>query len=338
MTMMSVVWEAQVREAPIALSGNDNLLMLGTAEGEAHAFTAEAGTITHSVNCEGGLLGIALAPNHPSAVLHGPFGSWLWSPQSSGAPIALVPDVWCAKARWVNEDRFVVAAGRHVVTFDRSGTELWRSERLPSTATDVVWLGGRHRVAAASYGGVHVMEPRPRGPVTHMSFKGSLLALAATPQGKWIVSGNQDASLQVFKPDDETRLEMQGYPNKIAVVTFDSSGAWLANSGSSEITVWDFRGAGPRGRAPVLCVSQVDSDEPTCFVWRPREPVLLIGWASGQVTLHRIENGIPGRPLVGEPVHEVKDDPVDCLMHSQEQIVVAHHSGRIIALTDGVRS
>jgi WD40 repeat protein len=332
---MIVDWEKHIREAPVAVAGNAHLLVLCTAEGAVHAFDSGTGAITHSVTCDGGLLGVALAPSHPTAVLNGPFGSWLWSPLGSAPPVMLVPDVWCAKAQWVNDDRFVVAAGRYVMTFDREGKVLWRSERLPSTATDVVWLGGRHRVAAASYGGVQVMEPRARGTVTQMPFKGSLLALAATPQGKWIVSGNQDASLQVFKPDDETRLEMQGYPNKIAAVAFDSAGAWLANSGSSEITVWDFRGAGPRGRAPVLCVSEVNSDEPVCFTWHPSAPVLFIGWHTGQVTSHRVDAGIPGRPLVGERVSLVEADPVDCLMCSEEQIVIAHRSGRILALKAG---
>ena len=43
---------------------------------------------------------------------------------------------------------------------------------------------------------------------------------------------------------------MSGYPAKVSRLAFDGSGRWLAADGAPEVTVWDFAGKGPEGRAP----------------------------------------------------------------------------------------
>jgi WD40 repeat protein len=231
-------------------------------------------------------------------VVTGPFGAWLWF-LAEDEPRPLIQGAWCSVARWATGNRLAIASGRHVEVFDEAGNRLWRSEPFPSTVTDISWLGGRHRLAVAAYGGVHIVEPREHGTSSFMPFTGSLLAICSSPNGRWIVSGNQDATLQVFRSDNDTRLEMEGYPSKITRVCFDSTGRFLANDGAPEVTVWDFRGAGPRGRAPVLLVS--DGDGPSSSIgalaWMPDAAVLAVGWASGSCATYRILDGVPGKPL-----------------------------------------
>lgn len=321
-------WSVSFDEVPVGISAVSGVVVVCTAEGRAYAFDVASGKKKCEVAFEDGLLGTAVQPSGRSAVLFGPFGAWLWSLEDESVT-ELAPHSWCAQGMWANDDRFALAVGREVQTFDAQGKQLWRSEQLPSTVTDVIWLGGRHRLAAAVYGGVHVMEPRPRGTVTHLPFTGSLLALAATPNGKWIVSGNQDASLQVFKPDDDTRLEMQGYPNKIALVDFDSSGNWLANNGSGEVSVWDFRGTGPRGRSPVLCISRDPEAKPRCFAWHPEKPVLAIGWDSGEVAVFRVSQGLPGKPFGGKTLVSSSGNPVESLCFAGQGLVFAQHDGTL---------
>jgi WD40 repeat protein len=219
-----------------------------------------------------------------------------------------------------------VAAGRQVLVLDSAGDRVWESPSLTSTVSDVVWLGGWRRLAASAYGGVHLFEPRPSALPQLLPFTGSLLTLAATPNGRWIVSGNQDASLQVFRTDKDTRL--------------DASGRWLANDGAPEVSIWDFSGKGPRGRAPALCVSAAShcppdaTDWPECFAWQPTDAVLATGWRSGQVTVHRAADGVPERALKPASVVIECDALVRDVSWSPDgsRVIAVAASGQVVCL------
>lgn len=79
-----------------------------------------------------------------------------------------------------------------------------------------------------------------------MPFTGSLLALAISPDRRWAASGNQDATLHVWRigrRGDE--LEMSGYPTKISTLAFSPDSTVLASGGGQNVTVCDFTGTGP---------------------------------------------------------------------------------------------
>jgi WD40 repeat protein len=300
-TDQSAGWQVQIPDVPVALVASTDTAIIAGSEGTAWAVGVATGDTRGRIDLEGGLLHASMSPSGQQVALSGPFGAWRWV-LDSGAPQQVASEAWCSATRWANERRLAVAVGRRVLVLDEDGAERWRSEPFPSTVTDIAWLGEHRRIAVAAYGGVHVVEPREHGPTSHMAFKGSLLALSASPNGRWIVSGNQDASLQVFRTDKDDRLEMEGYPSKISRVAFDPSGRYLANDGAPEVSVWDFGGKGPRGRAPVLLVSTVADDVVGCFAWHPKLPVLTVGWESGEVASYRVQRGTEGRPLQAEGV------------------------------------
>lgn len=299
----TVDWTIDVSDTPGCLVLGGGQAVIAGVEGTVHVVEHQSGAVVAHTEISGGLTHAAIRPAGDLVALTGPFGAWLWSLRGDEL-LPLVDRAWCSVARWATDRRLAVAAGRHVELFDEAGARLWRSEQFPSTVTDISWLGGRHRLAVAAYGGVHIVEPRENGTSTFMPFTGSLLAICSTPNGRWIVSGNQDATLQVFRSDNDTRLEMQGYPSKISRVCFDSAGRYLANDGAPEVSVWDFGGAGPRGRAPVLLVSG-DNESPDAigaFAWHPGDAVLAVGWSSGACSTYRILNGVPGKPLLPQSV------------------------------------
>jgi WD40 repeat protein len=322
-----VKWRSRVTGVPIGVTPFGAKVAVGTSEGEAVLFDAESGVERIRSECDGGILNLTSSPNGEFLTVTGPFGAWLWG-NTDASHTCIIDGEWCSVARWVTNDRWVLAHGKHVAVYTAQGGKRWLSETLPSTVSDVVWAGGRHRLAIAVYGGVHVAEPRENGPMTHLPFKGSLLALASSPNGKWLVSGNQDSSLQVFRTDKDSRLEMQGYPTKITQVAFDSSGRWLANNGAPEISVWDFGGSGPRGKSPVLCVSPQDSDQPTAFAWHGNEARLAIGWASGTVTCITAVLGVSGQPTVGATIAAPSSE-VTAMEWCGENLVVCRQDGTI---------
>lgn len=328
-----VIWEHVLANIPVDAQPFGSLIIVGTSDGDAVVLDGRTGAQRAQVTCEGGILGVAPSPGGDRVAITGPFGAWLWD-GADAAPLGVVRDEWCSVARWVNAERWALARGKRVAVYSSAGEELWVAAPLPSTVSDVVWLGGRHRLAAAVYGGVHVIEARRHGPSTHLAFKGSLLALAASPNGKWIVSGNQDASLQVFRTDKDTRLEMQGYPAKITRVAFDQSGRWLANNGAPEVSIWDFAGAGPRGRSPVLCVSPQPSDQPTVFSWHAAAARLAIGWASGTVSCVSAASGVPGQPSIGSVICQPSAG-VTALAWCKDDLLVTRQDGTVSMLRHG---
>jgi WD40 repeat protein len=339
----TIDWTIDVSDTPECLALSGGHVVIGGVEGSVHLVEQASGTVAAHTAISGGLTHAALRPTGDRVALTGPFGAWLWTPHGNDlAP--LVDRAWCSVARWATDRRLAVAAGRYVELFDESGTHVWTSEQFPSTVTDISWLGGRHRLAVAAYGGVHIVEPRAGGSSTFMPFTGSLLAICSSPNGRWIVSGNQDATLQVFRSDNDTRLEMQGYPSKISRVSFDSAGRFLANDGAPEVSVWDFGGAGPRGRAPVLLVSGHNESPDTigAFAWHPSDAVTAVGWASGACSTYRILDGVPGKPL--RPHSVLAELPAGISVLAWESdgraIIVGDEDGGVsrLLLSTGVRS
>ena len=63
--------------------------------------------------------------------------------------------------------------------------------------TGLTWIREGREIAASAYGGVHRYAPRSTAPTGHLAYPGSHLAIAATPDNKWIRTGNQDRSVHI---------------------------------------------------------------------------------------------------------------------------------------------
>ena len=146
--------------------------------------------------------------------------------------------------------RVTVAGGRRIVVHAADGTELWRTDTAPSTITGLTWIRGGREVAASACGGVYRFAPHSTAPTGHLAYPGSHLAVAATPDNKWICTGNQDRTVHIWRTRDASELEMAGYPDKVTRLGFDPADWYLANNGAADVTVWDFSGKGPGGTSP----------------------------------------------------------------------------------------
>jgi WD40 repeat protein len=204
---------------------------------------------------------------------------------------------WSSRATWNREGSLVgVAYGRKVKLFSVDGTCIRTAGDFASTVMDLSWLPDQENIAVASFGGVSIMSTVEDSEPIRKEFVGSLLCLAVSPAADWIVSGNQDCSLQVFKTKDSTRLEMAGFPRKVTDAQFDVSGLWLANNGADEVTVWDFKGKGPKGRTPRILPKHVSGG--TALAWHPTKAgVIATGDGVGMVRIWNVVQGAPGKPM-----------------------------------------
>ncbi|MFJ8314121.1 MULTISPECIES: WD40 repeat domain-containing protein [unclassified Streptomyces] len=292
---LSVAWEFAVDDAPVALSAQGDLVAVAGAEGTVRVLAA--GIEIGGFELPGGTLNVQLSPDARHLVATGPMGYALWR-HEDGCTTVRETGTWSSAAAWANDERVAVASGRRALVLGADGEELWSAEPAASTVTDLAWMRQGRRLAVAAYGAVRGHERHTEQPVVTYPYRGSHLALAVAPTGRWICSGNQDASIHIWRTRDGDDLTMSGYPEKVSRLAFDDTGFWLAADGAPDVTVWDFSGKGPAGSAPrsLRCHETI-----TALAWRPGGAAhLASGGDDGTVALWRATAGRPEsrlRPL-----------------------------------------
>jgi WD40 repeat protein len=327
-TDLAVAWEHTADDAPVALSAQADLVAVGGADGTTWILDIATGAVTGSLTLPGGLLDVVLSPDAAHLAVTGPTEYALWG-RAGGQASVTETGSWSATAAWATTDKVAIACGRHARVLSTDGRQLWSTEHAASTVTDLAWMRDGRRLVVAAYGAVRCHERHTPKPVVTYRYVGSHLALAITPNGRWICSGNQDASIHIWRTRDGSDLTMSGYPEKVSRLAFDDTGGWLAADGAPDITVWDFSGKGPAGTAPrsLRCHENV-----TTLAWRPgSNGHLASGGDDGTLALWRATSGRPEGRL--RPARTLdRDAPVTALAWAgPELLIAAYRDGRIRA-------
>lgn len=325
-----IAWRQEIDDAPVALATAGGLVAVGGADGTAWVLDPRDGRPTATLSLAGGLLDLVSSPDGAHLALTGPTGYALWH-AAGGRTVATGSARWSARARWATGDRVAVADGRTAVVLDTDGTELWRTEPAASTVTDLAWLRDGRRLAVAAYNGVRCHERHRPAPVADYAYTGSHLAIAVSPNGRWICTGNQDASIHIWRTRDGDELTMSGYPGKVSRLAFDDTGRWLAADGAPEVTVWDFAGKGPRRSSPRMLRAH---EQITGLAWRPgTAAVLATAGAEGTVAVWNAAAGSPGRTRATATRWELGEEVTALAWHGPDLLLAATGDGTVHALT-----
>lgn len=194
------------------------------------------------------------------------------------------------KGRWIDaltaqNGAIAWAAGKEARARDAAGAV--KSFAAPSTVRGLAFLPKGYRLALAHYNGASLWFPNAAAEPTLLEWKGSHLDVAASPDGRFVVTSMQENALHGWRLVDARNMRMTGYPAKTRSLAWSHDGNWLATSGADACVVWPFKDKdGPMGKAPREC--GVRAARVTRVAFHPRALVIAIGYADGLVLMCRL--------------------------------------------------
>jgi WD40 repeat protein len=212
-----------------------------------------------------------------------------------------------AKKRWIDQlalgadGAFAWSAGKTAFVRAKKGEE--KSFEAPSTIGGLAFAPKGFRLAVAHYNGVSLWFPNAQAAPEKLEWKGSHLAVAFSPDGRFVVTAMQESTMHGWRVVDGKHMRMSGYSARVRSFSWTGEGDFLATSGSEQLILWPFDGKeGPMGKQPRLWAPM--NTRVAQVACHPRQPVVAVGYADGMVLLVRVEDGaeILVRAPGGSPV------------------------------------
>jgi len=242
----------------------------------------------------------------------GTTGKQLWEVSLGGAWIEHL--AW-SSAETARSPVLAASAGRILSLIAADGTIQHTFPSAPKTLSALTWRPAGHPapgdnppssglppptsiLAAAYFGGVCLWNSQSFTAWKEFPYNNGIHALAWSPDGRWLVSGNQDPSVHLWLPDQDVELHMSGYESKVKYLSFDHTSRWLATGGGRDASVWDCSGEGPEGREPMM----FPHEAPVCSVaFQNAHGLLASASEDGVVMLWSPERKQPLRATVKMP-------------------------------------
>jgi len=319
-------WAAQLDDYVIDLAWSPDGEQLGAASaaGPISLYDAETGALRHTLpghndgtNCiawkpfpcvdESPTNGRALRPSSPNKEVGDLLTSGGQEPRvkfwdaANGQHCATAEleggSGWVEHLAWKpaladsSETWLAAASGRALYVLRADGSLAHRFAPAPKSITALAWSADAKALAAAYYGGVQLWSGADFSLQKELPYSGGIESLVWSPDGRWLVSGNHDPSVHLWRPSEDLELQMRGYDNKVRALSFDPRGRWLATSGGTDCCVWDCSGAGPEGRMPAM----LPHNAKLCAVaFQNAHGLLAAASEDGAVKLWSVERALSG--------------------------------------------
>jgi WD40 repeat protein len=161
---------------------------------------------------------------------------------------------WVEHLAWnAKRDVLLTAAGKDLRLWDAVGNVEKEFARHSSTIAGIAWNPAMPNLfATSSYGGLRLWADSEAKPKRFFEWKGSVLDIAYSPNGKTVAGGCQDGAAHIWLLPSGDDLFMNGYATKVRELAWDSTSRYLATGGSEVVVIWDFSGKGPSGSKPLM--------------------------------------------------------------------------------------
>jgi hypothetical protein len=145
----------------------------------------------------------------------------------------------------------------------------------------------------------------------------TIVAISADPLRRFVAAGDLGGSLHVLRPGRDDALELTGYPDRVAPLTWLASGAGLCATADDELTVWPATDNGFDESEPQRLTAHEHPITALCA--SPTDDLMVSGDANGAV-------------LMWSPMRV--DVPIARLRTDSTILAIAwHHTGRYFAIS-----
>ena len=284
-----IAWQTSLDESAVSVdwSASGPWLAAASASGTVCLFDAASGTCVQQLSAHRfGATRVAWHPQDARFATAGQDGFVrVWDARLDGLVNELdCGALWVEHIAWSDNGRLLAtAAGRTLKVWTKEG-ELVREYPLHShTIAAIAWQAESENLVSACYGQLQFWTPDISGAVRTFSWKGSMLSLAWSPDGRYLCHGNQDATVHFWIVKTGKDLQMWGYPTKVRELAWDHRSRYLATGGGSSITVWDCSGKGPANTKPT--VLKFHQAPVSCFAYQNHGGAFVSGCDQGQLVL-----------------------------------------------------
>ncbi len=286
---MPQLWLRSLDEsaASVSWSASGEWLAAASANGEVSLFEAATGERVQQIAAH--RFGATRVTWHPEAALFATAGQdgkvRLWEPRRD-SPVAELDcgSPWVEHIAWSDSGRYLAtAAGRRLRLWGTDGTLVQDYQEHPNTIAAITWKTGAEELVSACYGYLQFWKPDESAAARTFLWKGSMLALAWSPDGRYLCHGNQDATVHFWIVKTGKELQMWGYPIKIRELAWDPRSRYLATGGGKSVTVWDCSGKGPANSKPASL--NFHQSPLSRLAYQRSGSVLASGCAEGRIAL-----------------------------------------------------
>ena len=239
-------WSVDIGDYVTAVtwSPGGQALAAAAANGPIQLLDGTSGTSLHELSGHDfGTLDLAWSPDGSSLASAGQDGTTrLWDAIRGREVAALDSGAdWVEHVAWSPLGNLVAtAAGKHLKLWQPDGTLYHRADPHPSTIAGLAWNTDGTRLASICYGGIWLWSPGQDDPDDGLECQDSLISMAWSPNGRYLVSGTQGATVQVWNLKTDQNSELSGYPTKVRVVAWDATSRYLATGGATDLALWKF--------------------------------------------------------------------------------------------------
>jgi len=330
------LWRASTDSCVVsaAWSPDGHRLAVASISGSIQVLDASSGSLERTF--QGHSFGATMVDWHPAGEQFATAGQdgkvRLWSPRSDTALKELDGGSdWVEHLAWSPSGTYLLsAAGRKLRLWNAEGQLVREWLHHPNTIAGVAWNPRTDEFASACYGQVYIWRPETENPMRTFLWKGSMLSLVWSRDGRYLCHGNQDSTVHFWIVKSGEDLQMWGYPTKVRELSWDRRSRYLATGGGPQITVWDCSGRGPANTKPtVLGHHEVPVSQ---LAYQQNGALLASGCQGGEIAVwnpgkHRTPLRISRLP---GPISHLSWSPDD------EHLAAASEDGSIVLLRAGV--
>lgn len=286
---LSPLWRASLNESAVSptWSANGELLAAASASGSVYVFSAADDQPLRE--WQGHQFGATQVAWHPQELILASAGQdgnarlWTLGGESAFKTLACGKD-WVNHIAWAPSGRYLaIAAGRKLSLWNSGGELVQSYPDHPNTIASIAWDQNSDQLVSACYGLIQFWNPEDNRPQQVFEWKGSILTLAWSGDGKYLSHGNQDATVHFWIVKSGKELQMWGYPTKVRELAWDRRSRFLATGGGAAVTVWDCSGKGPAGTKPI--VLRHHNVPVTKLAYQKTGAVLASGCGAGHLAL-----------------------------------------------------